>query len=94
MDESTVSELDKLCKIDANIIALAFTVSDDLGVEAIKGAVIMFKSYLRENNPDFVPSLDIKYRYYITTMMSMTYDKLECDTKRGLLVQTVLFGRQ
>ncbi len=59
----------QLGSTDAELINLAFGVSETLGVAAMDNSMQSFQVFLREANPKFIPALSIEWRVYLVKLL-------------------------
>lgn len=83
-------EIIKLCEVDSEIINKSFSVSEALGIAAIKDSITNYHNLLRSLKGDFVPSMDLDYRTYIANLLKITTESANKKNKATIFKEIVL----
>ena len=83
-------EIIKLCEVDSEIINKSFSVSEALGVAAIKDSIANYHNLLRSLKGDFVSSMDLDYRTYIINLLKITTETANEKNKAIIFSEIVI----
>jgi len=83
-------EMIELCKVDAELIVKAYSISDALGTSAIKNSISEFKNVIASHKGKFVPHLDLDYRFYVTNLLSISVASVDEDLKTKIFNEIVI----
>ena len=79
----------KLCKVDAELIVKAYSISDALGVGAIKNSISELKNVIVSHKGKFVPHLDLDYRFYVSNLLSISIESADEVLKAKIFSEIV-----
>ena len=82
-------EMLELCKIDTELITKAYSVSDALGVSAIKNSISEFRNVIVSHKGKFVPHLDLDYRFYVSNLLSLSIETDDEELKAKIFSEIV-----
>lgn len=80
----------KLCKIDVKLIAMAYSANDALGADAIKNSILEFKHVLASHKGKFIPHLDADYRFYVSSLLSLSVESVDEELKAKIFSEIVI----
>ena len=83
-------EMLELCKVDAELIVIAYSESDALGVGAIKNSILEFKHVIASHKGKFVPHLDLDYRFYVSNLLSLSIESDDEELKAKIFSEIVI----
>jgi len=83
-------EMLELCKVDTELIIKAYSVSDALGVSAIKNSISEFKNVIASHKGKFVPHLDLDYRFYVSNLLSLSIKSVNEELKAKIFNEIVM----
>ena len=81
----------ELCKVDAELITLAFKISEKLGIEATKNSISNFSTIIKNAKGNVVLQLDFDYRTYIVNLLKLVNEKISEENK-SVFLKTVMGG--
>lgn len=84
------SEIIQLCKVDAEIINKALSVSKSLGIAAIKNSISNYHDLLFSHKGNFVPNMDLDYRIYIVNLLSLATE-LATEENKAVIFNEIIF---
>jgi len=82
-------EIIKLCEVDAEIINKALSVSESLGIIAIKDAIGNYTDLINSHKGSFVPSMDLDYRTYIINLLKLSTESASEENKAIIFSEIV-----
>lgn len=79
-----------ICELDAELILKSFSVSDSLGITAIKSTISGFKSEICSYKGKIVPALDLDYRFYIVNLLNISVKDADEVLKAKIFSEIVI----
>ena len=83
-------EIIQLCKADAELITMALSISEKLGILAIKDAINNYKSILVANKGSIVSGMDLDYRTYIVNLLKLSTESASEENKAIIFSEIVI----
>jgi hypothetical protein len=86
----TNEELKSAYDTDAEIIMMAFKVSENVGKISIKFAMGGFIKLLTNQKGKFIPSMDLDYRRYVVGLMETALNKVD-EPHKEMVMKEIMF---
>jgi len=83
-------EIIQLCKVDAELITMALSISEKLGILAIKDAINNYKSILMAKKGSIVSNMDLDYRTYIVNLLKLSTESANEENKAIIFSEIVI----
>ena len=83
-------EILQVCEIDAQLILKAYSVSDALGVVAIKNSISDFTMEIIKHKGKIMTSLDLDYRFYVSNLLNLSVASADDILKAKIFSEIVI----
>lgn len=86
-------QIQELCLVDAEIINKALSISENLGIAAIKDAINNYTNIIKSHKGSFVSSMDLDYRTYIINLLRIITEQATEENKAIIFAEIILPSR-
>ena len=86
-------EITQLAEVDAEIINKALTVSENLGIIAIKDSIGNYTNIIKSHKRDFVPNLDLDYRTYIIKLLAFATESATSEENKAIIFSEIVMPK-